>query len=47
VSGTASSRRGALSRSLNSIVFLGPVSEFLGRAKVLHYGFAGFFRESY
>jgi hypothetical protein len=27
------------------VVFLGPVSEFLGRARVLHYSFATFFRE--
>lgn len=25
-------------------VFLGPVSEFVGRKKVLHYSFAAFFR---
>lgn len=27
------------------VVFLGPVSEFLGRARVLHYSFTTFFRE--
>lgn len=28
-------------------VFLGPISEFIGRAKVLHYSFGAFFRKSF